>query len=914
MLLCVPMISHAAYPDHIYINQHQYQLGESAGHPVLVYSSVVDNDQVWQDLRKAGLENVVDDIFVAAHFPLSMLYLKEGVSLDDPALRQALEAVPGVRRVEKAPMLNGTFPAMATRRILVRFTGTTPWSEAQKLLAAYPVSLIEVCPYADDAYMLNITNDAINSVALANQIYEEHPKQVLFAEVDFIKKAVLRFRPNDTFYNRQWHLNNTGSWLGYSGTAGVDVNAEAAWEISRGDRGTIIAIVDDGMELNHPDFGNPSKIVDPYDALSNDTNPTPPCTSSSQGPYGHGIACAGVAAGEGNNGIGVSGLCMNCSVMPVRLIADQGVADSTVASVFRRVCDNGAAVINNSWGYSERVTMSSYLKSGIDYCNQNGRGGLGTSFTWASGNDNRYIYPDEMESYSGVICVGASNNSDGRSGYSNYGPGLDVVAPSNDYDGWSIVTTDYSGSCGYNNNGTYFGGGQDLDTTGNYTYTFGGTSSAAPLTAGLVGLVVSTNPGLTWQEVMTLIKDTADGGARTDYMGDGRIDAYAALLQAQAGGGCGSIDWQGKCIGDNAMWCENETLVSMNCTQRNEECGLNDSNLNRCLPCEPTTLSCRDGEDNDCDEEIDEQDECSGNECWPNTFQKSCQGTKVISCTQDKLITFTDCADYDMTCGTTNGSVACVTGPCVPSRPDERSCRDGVDNDCDSQTDEPDECATGECLPASYTATCNGNTRQYCSSDRLVATQDCAADGMDCVGGVCTGGTDGDVDVNECDPATHIEYCEGNLLVMCTDGNFDRFDCGTLGNRCQLNTDSGAYECMPPGPDECVPTAIDCSDNIDNDCDTEVDEADECPTTACGNIGSEGACVGSILYTCYDGSLIQADCAQLGKICAQSAMGVYSCTTDTGHGASSSGCAAGSMGFAGLLMLLGVASLRRRRG
>ena len=700
MLLCMPLIANAAYPDHIYINQHQYQLGESASHPVLEYSSLVDADQVWQDIRKASLESVVEDVFVAAHFPLAMVYLREGASIEDAALQSAFAAIPGVRRVEKAPALHGSFPVMSTGQILVRFENTVSWAQAEKLLAAYPVSIIEACPFADNAYLLSITNNAVNAVALANQMFEQNEKLLQFAEVNFIKRAELRFRPNDTFYSRQWHLNNTGSWLGYSGTAGVDVNAEAAWEISRGDRSTIIAVVDDGQELNHPDFGSPSKLVSPYDALGEDTNPTPPCTSTSQGPYGHGIACAGVAAGEGNNGMGISGLCMNCSVMPIRLIADQGVSDYTVAQTFRRACDNGAAVINNSWGYPQHVAMSSYLKSGIDYCTENGRSGFGTSFTWAAGNEDRYIYNDEMESYSSVICVGASNNSDQRSSYSNYGPGLDVVAPSSDSYGWSIVTADYSGSCGYNNNGTYYGGGQDLDSNGNYTYTFGGTSSAAPLTAGLVGLIVSTNPGLTWQEVMNIVKSTADGGTRTDYMGEGRIDAYAALLEAQAGGGCGSIDWQGKCIGDNAMWCENENLVSMNCVQRNEECGLNDTNLYRCLPCEPTSLSCRDGEDNDCDEEIDEKDECGPGECWPSTYQKSCEGTKVISCSAEKLIAFTDCADFDMTCGNTGGTVACVSGPCQPS---PKSCRDGVDNDCDSQNDEPDECAENECLPASYT-------------------------------------------------------------------------------------------------------------------------------------------------------------------------------------------------------------------
>lgn len=173
-----------------------------------------------------------------------------------------------------------------------------------------------------------------------------------------------------------------------------------------------------------------------------------------------------------------------------------------------------------------------------------GRDGLGTLVFVATGNDyaSSIAFPARSDA---AIAIGASNDRGRRSRYSNYGAGIDFVAPSSDPDAAraGITTTDVS----YPNRG--------YNLTGAYADDFGGTSSATPLAAGIGALVLSVRPTLTRDEVIAILRDTAEkidpagGGYQNGFSrqyGYGRLNAHAAVLRAQSAGGSGGRTARGR--------------------------------------------------------------------------------------------------------------------------------------------------------------------------------------------------------------------------------------------------------------------------------------------------------------------------------------------------------------------------------
>jgi len=331
--------------------------------------------------------------------------------------------------------------------------------------------------------------------------------------------------PNDEYFPRQWHLHNTGQ---SGGMLGADIRAPEAWEITTGDPNVIVAVLDMGVDLNHPDIID--SLVPGYDFSDGDEQPYP---SLDDPLNAHGTACAGLIAAQGNNGIGVTGVTWDCKIMPIRIL--RGVAGpfasmADIATAFRWAAAHGADVLSDSTvGYtSDQPVLHSAIVD-VTKADGIGRDGKGCVFIVAAGNIY-WKYPE-------VVAVGASNHNDVRCSYSSYGPELDIVSPSGQT-GAKIWTTDIAGSVGFNNTNPDI-----LD----YTDKFTGTSAACPIAAGVAALILSVEPTLTSDDVRHFLersaKDLGDPG-RDDYYGWGRVDARAALDMVLAKRADLNNDWR----------------------------------------------------------------------------------------------------------------------------------------------------------------------------------------------------------------------------------------------------------------------------------------------------------------------------------------------------------------------------------
>lgn len=283
--------------------------------------------------------------------------------------------------------------------------------------------------------------------------------------------------PNDALYSQyQWNLPS--------------IETEKGWATSKGDDGVIIAVLDTGVQTNHPDLQG--KLLTGMNIVNEEAAP--------EDDVGHGTHVSGIIGASVNNGEGVAGVSWFNKIMPVKVLDSSGAGSTyAVAQGIIWAVDNGAKVINMSLGnYAE----ADFLHDAIKYAYERD-----VVLIAASGNDNteRPGYP---AAYPEVFAVAATNNNKEKASFSNYGDYIDVAAP-----GDSIAST-YPGS--------------------QYA-ALSGTSMASPHVAALAGLIRSVNPELTNEEVMEIMRVTArDLGAKgkDKYFGYGEIDVDQALKAA----------------------------------------------------------------------------------------------------------------------------------------------------------------------------------------------------------------------------------------------------------------------------------------------------------------------------------------------------------------------------------------------
>jgi subtilisin family serine protease len=436
-------------------------------------------------------------------------------------------------------------PVIYTENLFIKFTDSTEPDTCRTIIREAGLTIKEEVSYAPNAFFVATpegTGQQVFDIALALLNRED----VEYCHPELVRKRSLR-----VISPQQWHLKST---LVNGIAISASANVEAAHQITQG-QGITIAIIDDGVDIDHLEFRSSGKLVALRDATQNSSDPRPKDDGSE--PDNHGTACAGVACADGSSG--ASGVAPQAKLMPIRLVS--GLRSQQEAEAFRWAADNGADVISCSWGpedgpwfepndprHNRKVFLPASTKLAIDYATTQGRAGKGCVVLFAAGNGNESVDNDGYASYERVIAVAACNDQGKRSVYSDFGNAIWCAFPSGDQ-GFSafshpapltpgIWTTDRTGNQGYNR-----GRFADGDPTGNYTNSFGGTSSSCPGAAGVAALVLAVNPNLRWQEVKEILKRSGDkidpAGGQYDangwskFYGFGRLNAHTAVSLAK---------------------------------------------------------------------------------------------------------------------------------------------------------------------------------------------------------------------------------------------------------------------------------------------------------------------------------------------------------------------------------------------
>lgn len=302
----------------------------------------------------------------------------------------------------------------------------------------------------------------------------QHNPQFAFVEKNAVASAA--YIPNDEKYSSQWHLPK--------------IQSPSGWDLTFGSDSEPIAIIDSGVDPDHPDLG--SKIIAGKNFLDG--------TSDTHDVYGHGTAVAGSAAALSDNLSGVAGIAWDNPIMPlVVLSSDNWAYYSDIASAITYAADKGVRVINISIAGSS----SSYtLQNAVNYAWERGAVIVAAAANYST--DNPY-YPAACDN---VLAVAATDSNDNLASFSNYGDWIDLSAP-----GTSIVTT--------TNGGGYSGKS--------------GTSFSSPITAGVAALMFSANPKLSNADLVNLLAESADDLGAYGFdptFGYGRVNAYNAVLAA----------------------------------------------------------------------------------------------------------------------------------------------------------------------------------------------------------------------------------------------------------------------------------------------------------------------------------------------------------------------------------------------
>jgi subtilisin-like proprotein convertase family protein len=324
------------------------------------------------------------------------------------------------------------------------------------------------------------------AILRANQLFESNDllcAAPLWQQVMEVK--------SDPLYSQQWNLEDSSLTRNI---ASNDIDIQTLWGRWSG-AGSVIGIVDDGLEINHEDLEGNVIAALSRDYVDEDSDPTAGA---------HGTMVAGLAAAEGFNGIGIRGVAPAAGLVGYRLIAPGSnlVDEADLLLLLDDAIREEVDVLNNSWGpvddYSgafERPTQQ--VINELNRYVQEGRAGKGGIVIWAGGNGGTESDASNLDGYSNqrvVISVTATDEQGRAPTYSERGSNILISAPGGDTQG--LISTDRSGSLGYSSD--------------DYSAGAVGTSVAAPQVAGLVGLLLEVDPELGWRDIRSLLALSAD--------------------------------------------------------------------------------------------------------------------------------------------------------------------------------------------------------------------------------------------------------------------------------------------------------------------------------------------------------------------------------------------------------------------
>lgn len=340
---------------------------------------------------------------------------------------------------------------------------------------------------------------------------------------NYISKATVI--PDDPYYS------SSGAWgQGFADLWGLKkINAASAWDQTTGSSGVIVAVIDSGVDITHPDIAaniwtNPGEI--PGNNIDDDGNGYiddvhgwnfNSGTSNPVDDNGHGTHVAGTIAGVGNNGTGIVGVSWNTTIMPLKFLNSSGSGSNiNAAQAMQYAADNGAKISSNSYGCA--CTNDQFLIDAIKYEHDRN-----VTMIAAAGNNSTDALTFAPGSEDGAIAVAATDSTDGIAAFSNTGIRIDVSAPGVEI--LSLKSSNASAVCT---------GAAIVNT--NYCH-ISGTSMATPHVSGLAALMLAKNPSLTPEQIRQILRTTSvDIGTagRDNTFGYGRIDANAAVAASMS--------------------------------------------------------------------------------------------------------------------------------------------------------------------------------------------------------------------------------------------------------------------------------------------------------------------------------------------------------------------------------------------
>jgi hypothetical protein len=372
-----------------------------------------------------------------------------------------------------AALLLSASASAAGGRLLVKFRPDVTGADAAKVLAAHGARQLRAIP-GIGVRVVSVPPARAQGVGSAL----DRNGKVRFVELDATAKPQ-EIVPNDPYFPQGTYSIQSGAWGWYQ------THTTRAWDVTQGDAGVTVAILDTGLKPQSLDFDG--QIVGGYNVLTGSTD-----TASGAG--NHGTYVAGVAGLAINTGSGNAGYCPRCKIMPVQVGTDSGATYANMAAGIVWAADHGARVENLSWA---GTATSSTLASAVSYARSRG------VVVFAAAGNSNCDCPTYPSATPGVLGVGGVAGSGAKAGDSNFGSWVAVAAPEGSMTAWPTI----NGAPGYG--------------------AVGGTSLASPAAAGIAGLLFSADPALSGSQVEQALEGSATPASFT--VAHGEVDAMAAL-------------------------------------------------------------------------------------------------------------------------------------------------------------------------------------------------------------------------------------------------------------------------------------------------------------------------------------------------------------------------------------------------